>query len=154
MSGERPLIERPSITVEADLWNSTWITAKAFRLVDKTKLPLNAEVKAGGSIEITFIIELIAGIGATSFASRFGGTMGHEFAKDFYGYLKKRIKAVEERQKKKPDTRQKVRILRHSREWDEVIEEYDRGQYDETRKALRDDLDKLEAFREKKGPNA
>ncbi len=111
----------PSITVEADVWNATWITYKAFELVDRTKLALRTNVKAGESVDITFILE-VAGIAVgTSILSGFGGQMGQVFAKDLYRYVKKRIRAVEKKRIQEPHTRQKVRILRRTVEWEDVI---------------------------------
>jgi hypothetical protein len=114
----------PFITVEADPWNATWIVSKAFQLVDRTKLPLRTEVKAGESIDITFILVYVAGV-STPFVRDFGGQIGNLFARDLYHYIKRRIKAVEARRSWKPDTRQKVRIARYSDGWDAIIEEFE-----------------------------
>ncbi len=126
----------PSITIEADVWNATWISYKAFELVDRTKHSLKTEVKAGESIDITFIFMAAGAAGATGFA----GHMGQMFAKDLYQYIKKRIAKVTSKQQEKPHTSQKLRIVRHSREWDEIIEEYDEGKGDRKGKVHKHNL--------------
>ncbi len=100
------------------MWNATWITNRALRLVEKYRIPLRTETKPGESVEIIFIILVAGGAG-------FGGKMGQLFAKDLYGYVKKRITKWREERTRKPGTRQVVRIVRHSREWDEVIQKSD-----------------------------
>jgi hypothetical protein len=112
----------PYITVEADRRNAIWIASKAFEIVDRTKLSMRTDIKAGESIDLTFILAYAAGV-ATPLASRFGGQIGDLVARDLYGYIKKRIRAVEQVRLRKPNTRQKVRIAHYSNEWDAIIEE-------------------------------
>ena len=52
--------KRPDIEIRAkwDIWNSTWLTNKIFRLADEHKLKVKIEVKPG-SIELWFIIDMV-----------------------------------------------------------------------------------------------
>jgi len=116
----------PYITIEADVWNATWINGKALQLVEKRGFPIETEVRSGESLDITFIlIGAVVTIG-TATASGFGWRLGQDFAKDLYRYVRRRMKAVEKQRRRTPKTRQKVRLVRHSVELNEVLEEVEK----------------------------
>lgn len=75
--------DNPTLIIESNVWDMTWILNKTARLVEKYKSPITINIKNSNSVEVEIIFGIVVG--------GFGGEMAKLFAHDIYFYVKSRI---------------------------------------------------------------
>lgn len=75
--------DKPTLIIDSNVWDMTWILNKTARLVEKYELPITITINKSNSVEVQIIFGLIGGA--------FVGEMARLFAQDIYFYAKEKL---------------------------------------------------------------
>lgn len=84
--------DKPTLIIDSNVWDMTWILNKTARLVEKYEVPITITIDKSNSVEVQIIFGLVGGA--------FGGEMARLFARDIYFYAKEKL--IKQRTGKKP----------------------------------------------------
>jgi hypothetical protein len=79
--------DKPTLIIESNVWDMTWILNKASRLVEKYEVPITVTIEKSNSVEVQIILGVIGGAAGVTFVSEVSRLLAH----DLYYYVKGRI---------------------------------------------------------------